>query len=257
LFSFIVNKRWMDSGKGKSEAPASAKSSRASRRAVSAASTAEGAEGETPADVDIDEDEEELDKQDEFEAKYNFRFEQEGAEQVVTYPRILEDSVRVEKNARKEAREKKAERKEKEVKQKTDEKKTKLKAKKSEIDDRIKQIALTTGIPGSYRSSVMVWLGLFYFALSMIARITVLLCSGVLFTNAKVTSLTDSHGVPFFARSKVFAAPWVTSSLAQKHLFFATWLFSFVWYLVYTCLPTNLCFPFFRGGFDQVQHPRR
>jgi protein KRI1 len=76
-----VNKRWIDSA-GKSSS--SGKFGGGSGKADAAADG-----------IDIEEDEEELDKQDEFEAKYNFRFEQEGADQVVSYPRFVDDSVRV------------------------------------------------------------------------------------------------------------------------------------------------------------------
>ena len=45
-------------------------------------------------DVDPDEDEDDLDKQDEFEAKYNFRFEQDGGDQILSFPRFPEDTAR-------------------------------------------------------------------------------------------------------------------------------------------------------------------
>eukprot|EP00242_Pyramimonas_sp_CCMP2087_P012907 CAMPEP_0198207276 /NCGR_PEP_ID=MMETSP1445-20131203/10749_1 /TAXON_ID=36898 /ORGANISM="Pyramimonas sp., Strain CCMP2087" /LENGTH=446 /DNA_ID=CAMNT_0043880255 /DNA_START=65 /DNA_END=1402 /DNA_ORIENTATION=- len=63
-----------------------------------------------------EEDEEEIDKQEDFEAKYNFRFEEPGSDRIVPHPRTQEGTVRKEDKKRKRQRaakeEREAERKE-------------------------------------------------------------------------------------------------------------------------------------------------
>jgi len=50
-------------------------------------------------------DEKQLKENDFFEAAYNFRYEQDGANQVVTYPRNIDNSARKKDTKRKETRE--------------------------------------------------------------------------------------------------------------------------------------------------------
>eukprot|EP01122_Echinamoeba_exundans_P013648 TRINITY_DN5998_c0_g1_i1.p1 TRINITY_DN5998_c0_g1~~TRINITY_DN5998_c0_g1_i1.p1 ORF type:complete len:670 (+),score=253.21 TRINITY_DN5998_c0_g1_i1:22-2010(+) len=122
LRDFIVNKRWVDGSAPAEKRPA------------------------LIGDVDPDEDEDDLDKQDEFEAKYNFRFEQDGGDQILSFPRFPEDTARKDKSSRKDARKSREERKAVEKKQREDEKKHLMKLKREEIEDRLKQIGEAAGI---------------------------------------------------------------------------------------------------------------
>ena len=74
-------------------------------------------------DMDPDEDEDDLDKQDEFEAKYNFRFEQPGGDQILSFPRFPEDSARL--FARKKKKKKKKKKSKKKCKKKCKKKRAK------------------------------------------------------------------------------------------------------------------------------------
>nr|XP_040224644.2 protein KRI1 homolog [Anopheles coluzzii] len=105
--------------------------------------------GEVPTYDEIvatSEDEEELDKQEDYERQYNFRFEEPDADYIKQFPRTVEDSVRVERNKRKEQRQELKERKEKEKEQQRREleelKAIKLKEIREKIQ-RLKEIAAT------------------------------------------------------------------------------------------------------------------
>ncbi|KAK9865362.1 hypothetical protein WJX84_010677 [Apatococcus fuscideae] len=54
---------------------------------------------------DVDDEEEQLDREEQYEAKYNFRFEEPGAKQVITFPRQLGNSLRKPDDRRKKQRE--------------------------------------------------------------------------------------------------------------------------------------------------------
>jgi protein KRI1 len=94
------------------------------------------------------EDEEFMERLDEFETKYNFRFEEEGGHTVSSHARRIDDSVRVKESKRKKERERKSERKEEERKQKLVELQRLKKAKKKEIEKRLREIELATGNAG-------------------------------------------------------------------------------------------------------------
>ncbi|XP_053685057.1 protein KRI1 homolog [Sabethes cyaneus] len=108
--------------------------------------------GNIPSYEDIvatSEDEEELEKQEEYERQYNFRFEEQDSEFIKRYPRNVEDSVRIERNKRKEQRQALKERKEKEREHKKRELEELKAIKLQEIKDKIeklKQIAATDGM---------------------------------------------------------------------------------------------------------------
>lgn len=95
---------------------------------------------------DIDqEDEEREEEMEEFEEKYNFRYEEPGADQVITYPREVPDSMRLEDSKRKEKRKEKAEKlKEEKVRQEEEVKRLKNIA-KEQILDRLKKIEEIAG----------------------------------------------------------------------------------------------------------------
>ncbi|RUS21277.1 hypothetical protein BC937DRAFT_93135, partial [Endogone sp. FLAS-F59071] len=96
-------------------------------------------------DVEPDEDEEAIEAADRFESRYNFRYEEEGAEQLVTHARDIEGSVRHQDDRRKKAREAKEERRKEEKLRKMEELKRLKNLKMKEIYDRLKQIQEITG----------------------------------------------------------------------------------------------------------------
>ena len=103
---------------------------------------------ETKADelsVDSDSDEEFLDRVDEFETKYNFRFEEDGGHAIASHSRKVEDSVRVKESKRKRERELKHARKEEEKKQKMMELQRLKNLKREEIKNRLLEIESATG----------------------------------------------------------------------------------------------------------------
>lgn len=105
--------------------------------------------GDMPTYDDIvatSEDEEELEKQEEYERQYNFRFEEPDSEFVKRYPRNVEESVRIERNKRKEQRQVLKERKQHEKEQQKRELEELKAIKLQEIKERIqklKEIAAT------------------------------------------------------------------------------------------------------------------
>ncbi|CAG8674196.1 16065_t:CDS:10, partial [Funneliformis mosseae] len=82
---------------------------------------------------------------DQFESKYNFRFEEEGSTKVVTYARNLEGSMRRTDNKRKLQRQARSERKEEEKKRKIEELKRLKNLKKKEIFEKLQKIKEITG----------------------------------------------------------------------------------------------------------------
>lgn len=95
--------------------------------------------------IDADEDEVAWEAAEAFEAKYNFRFEEPGGRQLVTHPRVIEDTVRKEDDRRKRKRAEKAERKAlEEEKRKTEVRRLKN-LKKAEIQERLDEVKEVAG----------------------------------------------------------------------------------------------------------------
>jgi len=102
---------------------------------------------EPPEHGDISDEEKELDKEDEFEAKYNFRFEEEGANEILSFPRNIPGSARQDKQKLKnqKRREDRQKRKEQEKKVKMQELNKLKNLKQQEILEKLKQIEQITG----------------------------------------------------------------------------------------------------------------
>ncbi|GMH98765.1 hypothetical protein TrVE_jg8855 [Triparma verrucosa] len=95
---------------------------------------------------EIEEEEEELDRVDAFESKYNFRFEEEGGNQIINYSRENKDTVRKTDDKRKKDREARRERKALERKKKEEQLAHLKNQKRAEIKNQIDQIKDIGGI---------------------------------------------------------------------------------------------------------------
>ena len=95
--------------------------------------------------VNDDEDADALEEADEFEKKYNFRFEEDGGTVIQTYTRNVEGSLRRVDDARKRKREERKERKALERQKKEEELRRLKNLKQQEIQDKINKIAQVAG----------------------------------------------------------------------------------------------------------------
>ncbi|WVR07983.1 hypothetical protein IAU60_005026 [Kwoniella sp. DSM 27419] len=85
----------------------------------------------------LDEEDDFLDKADQFEAEYNFRFEEPGASDIVTHPRLIPSLVRRPDDARKTKRARRAERKAAERAAQEEELRAKKGSKRREMEKRM------------------------------------------------------------------------------------------------------------------------
>lgn len=95
--------------------------------------------------VDFSEEESIIENQEEFERKYNFRFEEPDPEFIKSYPRTLADSLRRKDTKRKEKREEYKKRKEAEKQRKKEEIKRLKSLKRKEIETKLEKIKKITG----------------------------------------------------------------------------------------------------------------
>lgn len=96
-------------------------------------------------DENLSEDERTIQNQEEFERKYNFRFEEPDEEFIKRYPRTMENSMRKKDTRRAQKRAEIRERKEKEKQQKKEELKQLKALKRKEIEEKIEKLKEITG----------------------------------------------------------------------------------------------------------------
>ncbi|KAF5739049.1 hypothetical protein HS088_TW12G00247 [Tripterygium wilfordii] len=100
-------------------------------------------------DEDMDEvlrDEEEMERQEEYEQGYNFRYEENAGDRVMSYSRRVEGSVRKKENARKEQRKSKEERMRIAEMERKEELKHLKNLKKKEMEERMRKVLGAAGI---------------------------------------------------------------------------------------------------------------
>lgn len=101
--------------------------------------------GEEVDDAQLSEDERDVEQQEEFEKKYNFRFEEPDQDFIKSYPRTIDWSVRASDDRRKEKRAELKDRKAREKEQQRQELEMLKEIKRKEIQDKINKLKMVTG----------------------------------------------------------------------------------------------------------------
>ena len=143
LRDYILNKRYIDNEEEESDEEEGAGEER-----VKMVGDPKAPSMETPQPLDFVEfsDEEKIiENQEEFERKYNFRFEDPDPEFIKAYPRTIVDSMRRDKNKRKEKRDEYKQRKELEKTKKKEEIKKLKSLKRAEIVNKIEKLKKISG----------------------------------------------------------------------------------------------------------------
>ncbi|KAG5326079.1 KRI1 protein, partial [Acromyrmex heyeri] len=96
-------------------------------------------------DENLSEDEKTIEKQEAFERKYNFRYEEPDQDYIKRYPRTMENSMRKKDTRRAQKRAEVKQRKEQEKQQKREELKQLKALKRKEIEDKIEKLKEITG----------------------------------------------------------------------------------------------------------------
>lgn len=96
-------------------------------------------------DAQLSEDDRDLEQQEEFEKKYNFRFEEPDQDFIKSYPRTIDWSVRADDDRRKVKRAEVKERKTREKEQHRQELEMLKEIKRKEIQDKINKLKMVTG----------------------------------------------------------------------------------------------------------------
>lgn len=97
------------------------------------------------AEAQLSEDERDLEQQEEFEKKYNFRFEEPDQDFIKSYPRTIDWSVRASDDRRKQKRADLKDRKEREKEQHRQELEMLKEIKRKEIQEKINKLKMVTG----------------------------------------------------------------------------------------------------------------
>lgn len=96
-------------------------------------------------DGGLSEDEETVERQEDFETKYNFRFEEPDQEFIKKYPRTIKDSMRSKESTRKQKREEVKERKRREKERRAEDLKQLKALKRREMEDKVKKLRKVGG----------------------------------------------------------------------------------------------------------------
>ncbi|KAH7815441.1 putative krr family protein [Monocercomonoides exilis] len=148
LFGYTLDRKWIHAkGKGITQKNGDNQYFGKTEGGSDGNATGNGLNLEGTEDAFLEDDEKDLERQEEFEEKYNFRFEEPGGTEIVSFPRgAVEGSLRRMESKRKKARERKHEREE-EMRKRHEEEVKRLKAmRREETNRKLSEIAELAGI---------------------------------------------------------------------------------------------------------------